>query len=65
MSEDELPAETEHLQTFLDDTIRPGDTMAQLKNRPKLQAFFDSHCQLRHYSFCVKKCEKEDCRLCF
>ena len=66
VSEDALASMVEHLRTFLDDSIMPGDTMAQLKSRKKLQAFLDSHCQLRHYSFCIKKCgDSMGCPVCF
>ena len=32
--------------------------------KPKLQAFFDHCCQVRHYSFCIKKCGSSECEIC-
>ena len=30
----------------------------------KIKAFIEHCCQLRHYSFCIKKCGETDCRIC-
>lgn len=38
--------------------------MANLPHRPELRSFLTSHCQQRHYSFCVKKCGDETCEVC-
>ena len=43
----------------LDDT-----TQDKIKDKQNLQAFFTHCCQIRHYSFCIKKCRKEDCTIC-
>ena len=37
---------------------------AVLPEYPKIKAFIEHCCQLRHYSFCIKKCGKSDCRIC-
>ena len=37
---------------------------AILSDYLKVQAFIEHCCQLRHYSFCVKKCGKTDCKIC-
>lgn len=39
--------------------------MADLKRRPDLSKFLESHCQLRHYTFSVKKCGIPQCDVCF
>ena len=35
-----------------------------LSKKPKLKELFDHCCQTRHYSFCVKKCGSDHCRIC-
>ena len=30
-----------------------------------MQAFLETHCQERHYSFSVKKCGSTECDICF
>ena len=37
---------------------------SMLKNMPKLKEFMDHCCQIRHYSFCIKKCGQSDCHIC-
>ena len=37
---------------------------AILPEYPKVQAFIENCSRLRHYSFCVKKCSKSDCKIC-
>jgi hypothetical protein len=37
---------------------------AVLPEYPKIKAFIEHCCQLRHYSFCIKKCGETDCRIC-
>lgn len=37
---------------------------ATLPEYPKVQAFIEHYCQLRHYFFCVKTCGKSDCKIC-
>lgn len=61
---DEIAAVYEHLQRFIDPAIRQGDTMVDVKHRPKLSAFLKTHVKARHYFFSVKKCGEEDCDVC-
>ena len=37
---------------------------AVLPEHPKIKEYIQHCCQLRHYSFCVKKCGKIDCTIC-
>ena len=37
---------------------------SMLKNMPKLKEFMDHCCQIRHYSFCIKKCGQSDRHIC-
>lgn len=55
----------DHLRTFFDSSISKGDTMADIKKRPKLLAFYEKHVKSRHYFFSVKKCGEDDCSVCF
>lgn len=42
-----------------------GDTnKSALEGKPKLQAFIDHCCQIRHYSFCIKKYGSSECEIC-
>ena len=41
-----------------------GITKACMKNYEGIQKFFDHCCQVRHYSFCIKKCGQNDCDIC-
>lgn len=65
LSEDQLASGTDHLQTFIDPAITQTDTMANLKNRPRLVKFMETHCLQRHYHFSVKKCGVAGCEFCF
>ena len=63
-SENEVEAFWEVLQLVepslsLDDTSRE-----KIKDKNRLQSFFNHCCQERHYSFCIKKCGKDDCTIC-
>ena len=50
---------------LIDDTVQQSDSAKSiLSSRPKLKEFFDHCCQLRHYSFCIKICGKESCKIC-
>ena len=63
-SDDEIAPFSEVLR-LVDDTIVMSDTSkSALEGKPKLQAFFDHCCQIRHYSFCMKKCGSSECEVC-
>lgn len=50
---------------FIDPLLLPSNTSKKvLSSRPQLQAFMDHCCQLRHYTFCIKKCGSEECSIC-
>ena len=42
-----------------DDTTRE-----KIKDKEKLQAFLNHCCQVPHYTYCIKKCGKDDCSIC-
>lgn len=65
VTEDELAAILDHLQQYIDPSITRHDTMASLKQRPRLSKFMDTHCRLRHYHFSIKKCGEATCEFCF
>lgn len=49
----------------IEPTLTPDDTTREkIKNKDKLHAFLNHCCQMRHYTFCIKKCGKEDCDIC-
>ena len=50
----------------VDETVTIGEKLkkASLDDHQKLNAFYNHCCQLRHYSFCIKKCGKLDCDIC-
>ena len=50
----------------VDASVRPDVkwVKAVLPEHPKIKQFTEHCCQLRHYSFCVKKCGKIDCTMC-
>ena len=49
----------------IDDCVTMSDTSkSTLQRKEKLQALFDLCCQIRHYSFCVKKCGSRECDIC-
>lgn len=58
-----MAAVYEHLRKYFDPAIQNGDTMNDLKNRPKLAEFFEAHVKRRHYFFSIKKCD--NCDVCF
>ena len=64
-NEDEIAAMYNHLRTFIDETIKEGDTMSILGARPKLKEFFAKHVKSRHYMFSIKKCGEDSCSVCF
>ena len=49
----------------VDDALTPSDrTKAALAKRKGLQKFLSHCCQIRHYSFTIKKCGDADCSMC-
>ena len=63
-SDEEMEAFFEVLH-LVDSSVDISDTSkSALQRMPKMKAFFDHCCQLRHYSFCVKKCGSSDCNIC-
>ena len=51
--------------TLVDDSLTMQDTSKSiLDKKEKLKSFFDHCCQIRHYSFCVKKCGEPSCTIC-
>ena len=65
-------ATDEEIATFqkalstIDESIEQGEKFkkASLKDHTKLSEFYNHCCQVRHYSFCVKKCGKTNCHIC-
>ncbi|XP_071953699.1 uncharacterized protein [Antedon mediterranea] len=45
----------------IDAQLPQNATMKDLKKSDSLKNFFEKHCQLRHYSFCVLKCSDPEC----
>ena len=43
---------------------RKDTTQKELKKKPDLTTFLDTHCCKRQYMFSVKKCGSEDCGIC-
>ena len=64
-AKDEEISKFEEVLLAIDETIEEGEklTKASLKSHPKLTNFYEHCCQLRHYSFCVKKCGTSDCTI--
>lgn len=50
----------------IDPTLEFGEKMrkSSLGTHPEIEKFISHCCQLRHYSFCVKKCGRPDCDMC-
>ena len=48
----------------LDESLQPRDTMANIKNRPKLSQFLRHCCRERTYFFSIKKCGNKECEVC-
>ena len=63
-SSDDIQNFWEVLQT-VDTTLTRDDTTEKaIKDKPDLQVFFNHCCQVRHYSFSIKKCGEDDCSIC-
>lgn len=49
----------------IEPSLTPEDTARdKVKDKKELHSFFSHCCQMRHYSFCIKKCGKDDCSVC-
>ena len=49
----------------VESSLTPDDTSRdKVKDKDQLQAFLSHCCQTRHYTFCIKKCGKDDCTIC-
>ncbi|CAH1770677.1 4433_t:CDS:2, partial [Entrophospora sp. SA101] len=50
---------------LIEEQITINDTTSvELKGFQKLKNFMSTHCQIRQYSFQVKKCNRNECRVC-
>ena len=48
----------------MESSLSPDDTTRdRMRDKASLQEFI-SHCQLQHYTFCIKKCREEGCKVC-
>lgn len=48
----------------IESSLSPDDTTRdKIRDMASLQEFI-SHCQLRYYTFCIKKCREEGCKVC-
>ena len=69
---DRITATTAEIEEFLSSIKSVDESVtadvkwvkAVLPEYPKIKAFIEHCCQLRHYSFCIKKCGETDCRIC-
>ena len=63
-TDDEITAFWEVLN-LIDDSLTINDTSKSvLDKKEKLKSFYDHCCQVRHYSFCIKKCGVLTCEIC-
>ncbi|PKY53552.1 hypothetical protein RhiirA4_547713 [Rhizophagus irregularis] len=50
---------------YIDNTLQQEETsLNSLNKHHELQNFIKSHCQIRTYSFQIKKCGKDNCKFC-
>lgn len=49
---------------LLDSTASLDITKASMTEYQGIKRFYDHCCQVRHYSFCIKKCGQDSCSLC-
>ncbi len=59
-SEQDISSMDEELKR-IDDRLHTTTTRAAMNKMPKAKEFFDKHCQIRHYSFCITKCKDSAC----
>ena len=62
-SEKELEAFWENLLQIDSSLSQDDTTRDKTRDKDKLQAFLIHYCQIRHYTFCIKKCGQEDCNI--
>lgn len=49
----------------IESSLSPDDiTQDMVRDKASFQEFISHCCQLRHYTFCIKKCGKEGCKVC-
>ncbi len=49
----------------IEPSLTPEDTARdKVKDKNELHSFFSHCCQMRNYSFCIRKCGKDDCSIC-
>lgn len=63
-SDDELEAFWEVLLQIEPSLSQDDTSRDKTKNKERLQAFLSHCCQIRHYTFCIKKCGQDDCTIC-
>jgi hypothetical protein len=62
-SDDELEAFWEILLQIEPSLSQEDTSRDKTKDKERLQAFLSHCCQMRHYTFCIKKCGQEDCTI--
>ena len=67
----ETPCSDNELESFweillqIESSLSPDDTTRdKIRDKASLQEFFSHCCQLRHYTFCIKKCGKDGYKVC-
>lgn len=63
-SNDDITSLKERMLEIDADLANCGTTQNDLKGKKQFHSFLASHCCLRHYMFCVKKCGKAACKVC-
>ena len=63
-TDDEIYAFWEVLNLVDESLSMDDNNKSILDKKEKLKAFFEHCCQIRRYSFCVKKCGAPDCNIC-
>ena len=54
----------EILQTIESSLTFNDTTRDKIRDKTSLQEFFSHCCQIRHYTFCIKKCGEVQCKIC-
>ena len=63
-SDDELESFWEILLQIESSLSSYDTTQDKVRDKASLQEFISHCCQVRHYAFCIKKCGKEECKVC-